>query len=259
MSEGIAAQLIKVITSHQDIRRVPEPDKILLKGIAAPILIFLCTNKLQDLQLQSKENIKHLYELGNFNDNSIMAETLFRAAESSVNLEMETLFLNIIKEKNEKAEKDKEDKEAIVNYTSRTSLHRAAELGDTEEVKQLLCDHEVDYNYADKNGMTPLHHAVKHGHRLTVVALLAKKEINKDEKDNQGRTPLMHALIEKARTKGEEEQKQYYDIVTMLLASGASALIFDHQHHTPLSRAFATGQIETSPIFQELLNKKSWE
>ncbi|KAM3464311.1 hypothetical protein MY5147_009235 [Beauveria neobassiana] len=222
MSEGIAAQLIKVITSHQDIRRVPEPDKVLLRDISDAIVVFLSTNKLQDLQLQGEENLKYLYKQSKF---SIISEALFHAAGVSGNSEMETVFINHIKEKNEKAKKDKE---AIANYTSRTSLHRVAAVGDTEEVIKLLRDREVDYNYADRNGMTPLHHAVKHGHRLMALMLLARGNIKIDQKDNQGNTPLMHALIEKARTKEEQKQKQYDVIVRKLLDLGASAVSFDH-------------------------------
>ncbi|KAM3520806.1 hypothetical protein NHJ13051_006654 [Beauveria bassiana] len=225
MSEGIAAQLIKVITSHQDIRRVPEPDKVLLRDISDAIVVFLSTNKLQDLQLQGEENLKYLYKQSKF---SIIAEALFPAAGVSGNSEMETVFINHIKEKNEKAEKAKKDKEAIANYTSRTSLHRVAAVGDIEEVIKLLRDHEVDYNYADRNGMTPLHHAAKHGHRLMALMLLTRENIKIDQKDNQGNTPLMHALIEKARTKEEQKQKQYDVIVRKLLDLGASAVSFDH-------------------------------
>ncbi|KAM3501987.1 hypothetical protein MY10362_005166 [Beauveria mimosiformis] len=209
MSDGIGAKILEVIASHRDIRNAPEADERLLSGIAAPMLIWLCTQKQQYLQLEkispvptsylntastiNSDTVRYRYEKGNYNGNEYMAEVLLNVANTARNIYMATLFEQITIEKMDKkkrkAEKAKENKEAHANYTRETAFHRAAKDGDTDEVKKLLNNPGIDPNKADESGMTPLHHAVEHGHSAVVELLVADRKVKINIEDCKGKYP----------------------------------------------------------------------
>jgi ankyrin repeat protein len=72
------------------------------------------------------------------------------------------------------------------------SIHRAAELGNIEAVKQHIAA-GTDVDAKDYSGRTPLHDAAYGGHREITELLLAKgADVN--AKDGIGRTPLDVAI-----------------------------------------------------------------
>jgi len=80
--------------------------------------------------------------------------------------------------------------------TAKESIHRAAETGNIEAVKQHLAA-GVDVNAKDKYGMTPLHNAAFEGHK-EIAELLINKGANVNVKLEsglfKGHTPLNIAI-----------------------------------------------------------------
>ena len=72
------------------------------------------------------------------------------------------------------------------------SIHKAAEAGNIEAVKQHLAD-GADVNVKDKVGGTPLHHAAFNGHK-EIVELLIANGADVNAKNNGGKTPLDWAI-----------------------------------------------------------------
>jgi ankyrin repeat protein/class 3 adenylate cyclase/tRNA A-37 threonylcarbamoyl transferase component Bud32 len=102
------------------------------------------------------------------------------------------------------------DNGAEVNAKNRwcTSLHFAAQTGQTDKVKVLL-DKGAEVDATDYNGYTPLMYAADVGY-MEIVQLLLKKAANVNLKENRGWTPLMFAA-----------NKGYVAIVKLLLEKSA--------------------------------------
>ena len=114
------------------------------------------------------------------------------------------------------------------------SLHRAADAGDLQKVKDLFAE-GVDVN-AFKADWTPLHRAAARGHTGVARALLdAGARI--DETGAGGWTPL-----HRAAKLGHEE------MTALLLERGADANAHGIDNWTPLLRASMAGQVATARL-----------
>ena len=80
------------------------------------------------------------------------------------------------------------DKNVRVGKWGDTPLHRAAFWGYTEIV-ELLINNEVDVNAKDDYGCTPLHDAAEYSH-LEIAEMLIGRGPNMNALDNNGDTPL---------------------------------------------------------------------
>ncbi|WP_019236530.1 ankyrin repeat domain-containing protein [Wolbachia pipientis] len=109
---------------------------------------------------------------------------------------------------------------AEINPDERTSLHDAAEIGDTEGVNALV--KEKDINARDRYGRTPLHYAASKGHTEILRSLL-DAGAKFDEKDNVGMTPLCLAIV-----------NDYQEIVETLVEKGANVNVVSKSGKTPL-------------------------
>ncbi|KAM3458697.1 hypothetical protein MY3296_000455 [Beauveria thailandica] len=277
MPDGFGVKLLNLIGSYPDLMTVSEPERKLLSGIAAPMLIWTSTYQREELESHCAENMTYLHEIGDYDGNrGMVAATLLSRAISRGAIGAAHLFKTIVDEEEmKKAIKAEQDKQVNADYTA---FHRVAKDGDTDEVKRLLNNLEIDGNNADAKGMTPLHHAAKHGHSAVVKLLLDNPKIgrnNADERgmtplhhavehccsavvellvaddkveidmeDDQGNIPLMLAVYRRSSHESRDGEQPYYDIMSMMLgnpkADGIHA--FNHQYQTPLSWAIQTGQ-----------------
>jgi len=80
------------------------------------------------------------------------------------------------------------DKNVRTGKWGDTPLHRAAFWGYTEIV-ELLINNEVDVNAKDKYGCTPLHDAAEYSH-LEIAEMLIDRAPDMNALDNNGDTPL---------------------------------------------------------------------
>ncbi len=92
-----------------------------------------------------------------------------------------------------------------------TSIHKAAAMGKTNEVQELL-DKGVEVDVRDKEGRTPLHEAAIWC-RPETASLLIRYGADVDAKDNDGDTPL-HWTIKQNLYGGQE-------IIKLLIGNGA--------------------------------------
>jgi ankyrin repeat protein len=114
----------------------------------------------------------------------------------------------------------------------RTYLHRAAEGGCAEAVKELVARGAV-VDATDAAGLTPLHVAALSGRSDVLVALLAKGA-SVAKTTPAGRTPLHLASL-----------AGYAEAAKALLAKGAEPNAKDSRGSTPLHLAAASGNVET--------------
>ena len=123
---------------------------------------------------------------------------------------------------------DRQDK------AGRTPLSWAAEYGQTEVVRTLLCDGRVDPERQDNEGQTPLSWAAKNGQTEVCNALLCDGHVDPDRQDKAGRTPLSWAA-----------EYGHTEVVKTLLCNGR--VDPDRQGddgRTPLSWAAENGHLE---------------
>ena len=73
-------------------------------------------------------------------------------------------------------------------------LHKAADNGHTDCVKELLANEHIRANKKNSQGDTALHLAAFNGHKATVKELLADGRIPVNEKQNGGYTALDLAI-----------------------------------------------------------------
>jgi hypothetical protein len=103
-------------------------------------------------------------------------------------------------------------------------IHKAAESGDIEAVKQYL-SYETDVNAKDVDGWTSLHHAAYFGNK-EIVELLLSRKANLNLKNVDGRTPLHLATF-----------LERFEIVELLIANGANINLIDEAGASPLGIA----------------------
>ena len=80
---------------------------------------------------------------------------------------------------------------------SNDSIHRAALMGQLDELKRLIEDENLNPNERDKNGDTTLHCAAQCGHLNVLKYLIEEIGLNPACKDEFGRTPLHRAARNK--------------------------------------------------------------
>lgn len=118
-----------------------------------------------------------------------------------------------------------------VDEDGRRPLHWASSAGHDDCVEALLTA-RADPHDQDETGWTPLHIAVSAGHRAAIFRLLPLSEV--DAVTDNGCTALHYAA-----SKGRVE------VVTELLAAGASVNASDKRSESALHRAAAIGNIPT--------------
>jgi ankyrin repeat protein len=109
----------------------------------------------------------------------------------------------------------------------RTALHLAAERGYTHLIG-LLVEQGADIDLEDTQGATPLDAALAHGHNQTAIQLIALGTILDVP---NGTTSALHVATKAGSV----------EVVTALLAAGASAIQLDPDNNTPLHLAAAAG------------------
>ncbi|KAM3437039.1 hypothetical protein NHJ13734_004829 [Beauveria thailandica] len=286
MPDGFGVKLLELIGSYPDLMTASGPERRLLSGIAAPVLIWTSTHRTKEWKGLFTQKMTYLYEIGSYNGNKdTVAATLFSRAHSCDAIGAAEFFETIFNEERmKKAIKAEQDKQVNADYKA---FHRAAKDGDTDEVKRLLNNLEIDGNNADASGMTPLHHAAKHGHSAVVKLLLDNPKIGRNNADERGMTPLHHAVehccsavvellvaddkVEIDMEDGQgniplmlavyrrsfhnsrDGEQPYYDIMSMMLGNPKAdgIHVFNHQYQTPLSWAIQTGQSRVSKLFLE--------
>jgi ankyrin repeat protein len=107
------------------------------------------------------------------------------------------------------------------------ALLAAAEEGNKETVKYLLHKKNMDVLYKDKKGEDALIRAAKND-RVSVVIELVKHRINVNSIDKKDMTSLMHAVDGRAS----------FDVVKILIGSGADASLKDNKGRTALNMAW---------------------
>ena len=118
------------------------------------------------------------------------------------------------------------------------SIHKAAEEGNTEAVKQhLAAGADVDVKGGWLGG-TPLHYAVGEGHN-EIAKLLIAKGVNVNAKAKEGRTPTPLHL---ATTK---------EIAELLVAEGANVNAKDERGKTPLDLAIQVKNTELADLLRK--------
>ena len=118
------------------------------------------------------------------------------------------------------------------------SIHKAAEEGNTEAVKQhLAAGADVDVKGGWLGG-TPLHYAVGEAHN-EIAKLLIAKGANVNAKAKEGRTPMPLHL---ATTK---------EIAELLIAEGANVNAKDERGKTPLDLAVQVKNTEVADLLRK--------
>jgi hypothetical protein len=107
-------------------------------------------------------------------------------------------------------------------------LHQAAEVGDVNQVQQLLSK-GTDVNAIDRAGFTPLFYAAYKGHKEAAEILIAGGA-NVNAKDRYDNTPLHYAAM-----------AGYHDVCKLLVAKGANVNARNMTGGTPLAMAKAGG------------------
>ena len=105
------------------------------------------------------------------------------------------------------------------------SLHRSAEEGDIEAVKEHLAAGTDKNVRAGKWGDTPLHRAAFWGYK-EIVELLINNEVDVNAKDDYGCTPLHDAA-----------EYSHFEIAEMLIGRGPDMNALDNNGDTPLDLA----------------------
>ncbi|PSN42764.1 hypothetical protein C0J52_10668 [Blattella germanica] len=113
--------------------------------------------------------------------------------------------------------------------SGRTRLHRAALLGNLEEVNTLLWMNGA----VDDLGKTALHYAAQGGHVQVCASLIAAEGVDVNAKDNALRTPLHEA-----------SERDSAPLVRLLLQNGADTTLRDCAGKTPLHSSAASGHFE---------------
>ncbi|EGR50121.1 uncharacterized protein TRIREDRAFT_42267, partial [Trichoderma reesei QM6a] len=114
-------------------------------------------------------------------------------------------------------------------------LSLAARRGDTERVKQLLEDPDVDLNAVDYWSSTPLTYAARNCHIdiVRMMILLTRNGANANARDRSERTAISWAA-----------QAGQADAVDLLLKHGADANLPDRYGSTPLWYALRENEEE---------------
>jgi ankyrin repeat protein len=121
----------------------------------------------------------------------------------------------------------------------RTSLHYAADAGDSEAIAQLLINSAV-VDATDDDGLTPLHFAAGQMNGLNTadentIKLLLDAGANVNAQDKDGMSPLHWAM---QRRWGVGERKK---LVMLLIQAGVDVTLRDHIGQTALHHAAAKG------------------
>ena len=94
-----------------------------------------------------------------------------------------------------------------------------------------LINRGINVNWQDEEGSTPLHYATNYG-QLEVVRLILKKGGDYSVVDKHGNTPLWYAVF---------NARGHYDIVALLLQSGAVPTLKNNNNRSPLDFAQQIG------------------
>ena len=121
--------------------------------------------------------------------------------------------------------------------TAKESIHRAAETGNIEAVKQHLAA-GTDVNAKDRGGSTPLHYATGRNYK-EIAELLIAKGADVNVKDKFGGTPLHDAAH-----RGRKE------IAELLIDNGAD-LNVESYGETPLDTAINWKHPETATLLRK--------
>jgi ankyrin repeat protein len=153
------------------------------------------------------------------------------------------------------------------NFNWGLSIHRAAEKGNIEAVKQHL-DTGEDVNVKSDSGMTPLHHAAYRENK-EVIELLIAKGASVNAQDVAGRTPLNVAIRYKRTETADILRKHggktsdwlnaddsihnaasagHIEAVKQHLAAGTDVDARDRQDKTPLQHAAYWGHKEIAEL-----------
>ena len=126
------------------------------------------------------------------------------------------------------------------------SIHKAAEYGNIEAVKQHLAA-GTDVNAIDENrGITPLVYAAREGHKK-IVELLIADGADVNAKDDDGGTPL-HSLANNAATRPVRGHKE---VAEMLIAKGADVNAKTISGRTPLDIADKNNKSEIADLLRK--------
>ena len=116
-------------------------------------------------------------------------------------------------------------------HIGKTPLHRAAELGQITQVKDLISE-GADLNVRDNNRNTPLHYAVYEGHQ-DIVALLVENGADVNTFNNFGLYPIHDAIL--GRNK---------EIAKYLVSNGADVNVRKKYSNAPIHEATKWGQLD---------------
>jgi ankyrin repeat protein len=123
--------------------------------------------------------------------------------------------------------------------TGETLLHRAAFVGNTEIVKELLL-RGADMTLKNSVGWSPFDEAVYAGKADIVEELLQSKKINVDDRDISGATALHRAVI-----------RGHKDIAARLVKLGVNVNNKARHDVTALHEAAATGNLDITKLLVE--------
>jgi len=126
----------------------------------------------------------------------------------------------------------------VVGCSTTQSLHRSAQFGNIEAVKQHL-DAGGDVNAKNRLGNTALHFAAWEG-RKEIVELLIAKGADVNAKNRLGNTALHYAAYE-----------VHKEIVELLIAKGADVNAKSDIHGTPLDLAIGGKHPETADLLRK--------
>jgi len=124
------------------------------------------------------------------------------------------------------------------DHQDRTPLHQGVSHSD---IAKLLLDNKADVNAKDKRGETPLFGAIQSGH-LDSIELLIKRGADVTARDNEGKTPLH--IVAESRACG-------LYVVDLLLANKADINARDNEGKTPLQRAIANRNDPFASYFRQ--------
>ena len=120
----------------------------------------------------------------------------------------------------------------VKRYWQETPLHKAAALGQSRRVRELLSA-GADPNAKDINGLTPLHLAAVQGHVESVLTLLGDNA-DPNGRAKNGATPLHQAAFQ-----------GHVETVRTLLCNNANPNPRGYSGYTPLHLAASQGHTET--------------
>lgn len=122
----------------------------------------------------------------------------------------------------------------IEDTGSKTPLHYAAQFDTSGAIVELLLQTNANANAKTITGATPLHIASAYNNKEAVKRLLQVKDIDLDATHNKDLTTPLHYAI----------NREFTEIATLLIESGADCNIKEYDQFTPLHYAANTNNLE---------------